>query len=115
MKPRATESWHEDSQLVPRLAVTNVRCGQSASGQRLLEGCPLAADPGADKADRGDDGNEQNAEEHSVFDQSRTILVPMQLLNEIPSLRHDSNSNGSRDEILAQRRNPCYDAALTHF
>jgi hypothetical protein len=53
-----------------------------SAGQRFAQSRPLAADPGPYAADHGNDRNEQEAQEHRVFDQRGAIFVSAQAADE---------------------------------
>ena len=46
------------------------------SGKLLLQRVPLAIDPRANRANRRDDRNQQNAKKHRVLDQGCAFLAP---------------------------------------
>ena len=50
---------------------------------------PLIADPIADTHDGRNDGNQQDADQHSVFNQRRATLVGDKMFDEIRNSSHD--------------------------
>jgi len=64
------------------------RLGRSC-GDRGVQRRPLIADPIADTHDGRNDGNQQDADQHSVFNQCRATLVGDKMLDEIRNSSHD--------------------------